>query len=153
MTTLAAQRLCKATESSCYVKGTNTFFLQRSAKCNLPFGIDDPQHTSSSSKTNRLDMPELIVDSYNAEVSQHGKRLIKNWNHQTMIWTMIGELVLQEILNLLHCIASKHISKIIPTFIYHCKYLSQTITIPFTHPSISPEVDEADAFAELNQVI
>ena len=35
------------------MKGTNAFFLQRSVECTLPFGIDDPQQTSSSSKTNR----------------------------------------------------------------------------------------------------
>ena len=64
---LAALSLCGSTESSYYVKGTNAFFLQRSAECTLPFGIDDPQNSSSSSsKTNRLDLPELIVDLYNA---------------------------------------------------------------------------------------
>ena len=58
---LAALSLCGSTESSYYVKGTNAFFLQRSAECTLPFGIDDPQNSSSSSsKTNRLDLPELI---------------------------------------------------------------------------------------------
>ena len=49
------------------MKGTNAFFLQRSAECTLPYGIDDPQNSSrSTSKTNRLDLPEMIVDLYNA---------------------------------------------------------------------------------------
>ena len=64
---LAALSLCGSTESSYYVKGTNAFFLQRSAECTLPYGIDDPQNSSrSTSKTNRLDLPEMIVDLYNA---------------------------------------------------------------------------------------
>ena len=66
---LAALSLCRGTESSYYVKnvkGINAFFLQRSAECTLSFGIDDPQNASSTSKTNQLDVPELIVDLCNA---------------------------------------------------------------------------------------
>ena len=55
-------------ESSYYVKGTNAFFLERSALSTLPYGIDDPQ-TTKVGKTNRLDLPELIVDLYNAAKS------------------------------------------------------------------------------------
>ena len=62
---LVSLSLYGGSESSYYVKGTNAFFLQRSAECTLPFGIDDPQN-SSTSKTNCLDIPELIVDLYNA---------------------------------------------------------------------------------------
>lgn len=68
---LAALSICGSTESSYYVKGTNAFFIQRSAECTLPYGIDDPQMSSSSnsSKTNRLDLPELIIDLYNGAKS------------------------------------------------------------------------------------
>ena len=62
---LASLSVCGRTDCSYYVKGTNTFFLQRSAECTLPFGIDDPQN-STSSKTNHLDIPELNVDLYNS---------------------------------------------------------------------------------------
>lgn len=35
----------------------------------MPFGIDDPHVGKSTGKTNRLDLPELIVDLYNAAKS------------------------------------------------------------------------------------
>ena len=62
---LTALSLFGCQESSYYVKGTNAFFLERSALSTLPYGIDDPQ-TTKVGKTNRLDLPELIVDLYNA---------------------------------------------------------------------------------------
>lgn len=69
---LVALSLFGGTETSYYVKGTNAFFLQTSAECTLPFGIDDPQNSSSSSsKTNRLDLPELIVGLYNGGKSSN----------------------------------------------------------------------------------
>ncbi len=89
---LAALSLCGSTESSYYVKGTNAFFLQRSAECTLQYGIDDPQlsSSSSSSRTNRLDLPEHIVYLFNGAKSANmvkGSNMPKsaplvatNWN-------------------------------------------------------------------------
>ena len=53
-------------KTSYYVKGTNSFFLDCST---LPYGIDDPQAGKSSNRTNRLDIPGLLVDLYNAAKS------------------------------------------------------------------------------------
>ena len=64
----SALSLYGCTESSYYVKGTNAFFIQRASESTLPFGIDDPQ-ISSSSKTNRLELPELVVDLFNGAKS------------------------------------------------------------------------------------
>lgn len=66
-TILAVHALFGSSESSYYVKGTNTFFLDRSAESTLPYGIDDPQMqaTSGRSKSNFIDLQELIVDLYN----------------------------------------------------------------------------------------
>ena len=60
---LTALSLFGCHESAYYVKGTNAFFLERSASSTLPYGIDDPQ------SSNRLDLPELIVDLYDAAKS------------------------------------------------------------------------------------
>ena len=65
---LTALSLFGCQESSYYVKSTNAFFLERSAASTLPYGIDDPQ-ARKAAKTNRLDLPELIVDLDNAAKS------------------------------------------------------------------------------------
>ena len=65
----AALSLSGAQESGYYVKGTNAFFLDQANVSTLPFGIDDPHVGKSTGKTNRLDLPELIVDLYNAAKS------------------------------------------------------------------------------------
>ena len=44
-----------------YVKGSNAFFLERSAISTLPYAIDDPPKGSSSG----VDMNELVIDLYN----------------------------------------------------------------------------------------
>ena len=44
-----------------YVKGTNSFFLERAAICTLPYSIDDPPR----SKSGTLDINDLIIDLYN----------------------------------------------------------------------------------------
>lgn len=64
---LASLSLNGASSSSHYVKGTNSFFLERSSASTLPFGIDDPNIGASGkkSKANFLDIPELIIDLYN----------------------------------------------------------------------------------------
>lgn len=66
---LSALSLFGATESSYFVKGTNAFFLDRSAESTLPYGIDDPNLKGKGSKTNFLDLQELIVDLYNGAKS------------------------------------------------------------------------------------
>ena len=88
---LAALSLFGCQESAYYVKGTNAFFLERSAASTLPYGIDDPQ-TGRAMKTNRLDLPEMIVDLYNAAKSANAVKGSKkpksapiaatNWNLQ-----------------------------------------------------------------------
>ena len=65
---ISALSLFGATESS-FVKGTNAFFLDRSAESTLPYGIDDPNLKGRASKTNFLDLQELIVDLYNGAKS------------------------------------------------------------------------------------
>ena len=45
-----------------FVKGTNRDFLERSSMSSLPYGIDDPKTGKSKSKTNQLDVSELVVD-------------------------------------------------------------------------------------------
>ena len=72
------------------MKGTNAFFLERSATSTLPYGIDDPQTGRAGAKANRLDLPELIVDLYNAAKSANAVKGSKkpksapvvatNWN-------------------------------------------------------------------------
>ena len=44
--------------------GTNAGLLERSARSTIPFGVDDPNETSS---TNKLDIGELCVDLYNGQ--------------------------------------------------------------------------------------
>ena len=44
-----------------YVKGSNAFFLERSAISTLPYAIDDPPKGGSSG----VDMNELVIDLYN----------------------------------------------------------------------------------------
>ena len=46
-----------------YVKGTNTFFMEKSSVSSLPFAIDDPP--KASSQKNCVDINDLIVDFYN----------------------------------------------------------------------------------------
>ena len=50
-----------------YVKGTNSFFIDRSSMTTLPFGIDDPNINASGvkSKANFLNMAELVINFYN----------------------------------------------------------------------------------------
>ena len=48
---------------SIYVKGTNTFFLERASLSSLPFAIDDPPKISN--KNSGIDINDLIVDLYN----------------------------------------------------------------------------------------
>ena len=55
--------------SAYYVKGTNVFFLERSASSTLLHGTDDPQTGRAGAKANRSDLPELIVNLYNAAKS------------------------------------------------------------------------------------
>ncbi len=43
-----------------YVKGSNAFFLERSAVSSLPYAIDDPP--KARSKNNSVDVDDLIVD-------------------------------------------------------------------------------------------
>ena len=47
-----------------FSKGTNAGLLERSARSTIPFGVDDPNETSS---TNKLDIGELCVDLYNGQ--------------------------------------------------------------------------------------
>ena len=70
-TILCALSLIGSTVSSYYVKGTNAYFIDRSAESTLPYGIDDPllKGTAASSKTNCLDLKEVIVDLYNGAKS------------------------------------------------------------------------------------
>ena len=65
----ASLRVCGLQESGYCVKGTNAFFIDRASVSTLPFGIDDPHAGKSTGKTNRQDLPELIVDLYNAAKS------------------------------------------------------------------------------------
>ena len=68
---LALLGMCGCQVSSYYVKGTNAFFIDRSSESTLPYGIDDPllKGTSMSSKTDLLDVRELIVELYNGAKS------------------------------------------------------------------------------------
>lgn len=43
-----------------YVKGSNAFFLERSAISSLPYAIDDPPKSGNS-----VDVNELIMDLFN----------------------------------------------------------------------------------------
>ena len=47
-----------------FSKGTIAGLLERSARSTIPFGVDDPNETSS---TNKLDIGELCVDLYNGQ--------------------------------------------------------------------------------------
>ena len=47
-----------------YSKGTNAYFLERSALSCFPFGIDDPNMSTYSGRKH-LDVGELVVDVYN----------------------------------------------------------------------------------------
>ena len=68
---LAILGMCGCQVSSYYVKGTNAFFIDCSSESTLPYGIDDPllKGTAGSSKTNLLDVRELVVDLYNGAKS------------------------------------------------------------------------------------
>lgn len=67
---LASLALFGSTESAYFVKGTNAFFLDRSAESTLPYGIDDPNlKKSGASKSNFLDFNELVIDLYNGAKS------------------------------------------------------------------------------------
>ena len=47
-----------------YLKGTNTYFLERSALSCLPFGIDDPNMSTYAGRK-QVDVGELVVDLHN----------------------------------------------------------------------------------------
>lgn len=48
-----------------YVKGKNAAFLDRSSRSALPFAIEEASKGKAKSRTNQLDLTELIVDLYN----------------------------------------------------------------------------------------
>ncbi len=76
LTLRCALALIGAVLSSYYVKGTNAYFIERSAKSTLPYAIDDPllKGTSKTSKANSLDLQELIVDIYNGAKSANANK-------------------------------------------------------------------------------
>lgn len=61
-------------EKGRYVKGTNAALMERSSRSTLPFCIEEAGSKGKSrSKTNFLDLPELIIDLYNGAKSANLK--------------------------------------------------------------------------------
>lgn len=71
-----ALSLFGAIESGYFVKGTNAYFMERSSECSIPYVIDDPNQSKRgrSSKSNFLDVEELVVDMYNRAQSANATR-------------------------------------------------------------------------------
>ena len=61
-----------------YVKGTNSHFIDRSSQSSLPYGIDDPNSGKKGcSKTNFLDISELIIDLSGGALSGNSAKGVK----------------------------------------------------------------------------
>jgi hypothetical protein len=69
---LSSLSLFGCSDSGYFVKGTNAFFINRSSESTLPYGIDDPN--LKGTKTNFLDLNELIVDLYNGAKSANAHK-------------------------------------------------------------------------------
>ena len=84
---LSSLSLFGATEGNYFVKGTNSFFIDRSAESTLPYVIDDPNLKGNSSKTNFLDLNELIIDVYNGAKSANAVKGSKKPHSAPLIAT------------------------------------------------------------------
>ena len=69
-------RLLEALSAAIRSRGTNAYFIERSAESTLPYAIDDPvlKASKSSIKANSLDLQELIVDVYNGAKSANASK-------------------------------------------------------------------------------